>query len=703
MPRWVKLALLFFVVALNFWLFLQFAVPSEGSSSTAQQRDGRKDAESLHGAQLNGSRFVLHASPHGSEPTSPAHAVRQGVGSATKPDNTAHDSGFDRKERFLTGCIINGRHGNQLIAAARMWALARRYNRTLILPYFMQAPSMVKEMAVIRGSDLRVIHFETVYDVASLREGPVRVVTWRSFFGRVKKPKFACVRLQGCGGFNGPKVDMEFNCITEQFLDVSAPYLAVGNAVYSNWLAELDTTPCFWNYLRPARLIAEEVQRFLPKLPPRFTGVHLRTFKEDCEERLERKWWREYYPLKKVPNWNTSELYPVPTCRMNASYINKFRTDPDAPFFLGTDNYYPEVTKRLVSAGAKLYHSNVFTPPISILGNMLVDFWVMVEAEVFVGNPMSSMTWNACNIRWLRGKTCPNLPQVPRFPCFPYPSLVMPEEAFQHRPHLSAEGLPIWNVQVWFYTRDPTTKEILLALFYRLSPTNRMAPSLWLALLGNYEFTKDSSIADTARRVMRTSGNGVLETYANHLDEDSYVDHRIVMDYRGYLEPSAERVYMVYVPYSEREALAANFQRATADLRPSINTTFRSRPEVTFVFTQLRWVDQAYFIRAFSEQPLPHIIRGWIGAALKKCYLRHILPGGLDPRFERFAFPLPSPLPPHLLANWRTLLSEWNASLMSTTDFFSRSMKFWQDARWKTFFKDLSAFYFSSVHAETKS
>ena len=39
---------------------------------------------------------------------------------------------------------------------------------------------------------------------------------------------------------------------------------------------------------------------------------------------------------------------------------------------------------------------------------MAIDFWLMVESEIFLPNVLSSVGWNVCYLRIQRGKSCYN-------------------------------------------------------------------------------------------------------------------------------------------------------------------------------------------------------------------------------------------------------------------------------------------------------
>eukprot|EP00997_Jenningsia_sp_PLL12_P005886 NODE_2426_length_927_cov_52.148064_g1996_i0.p1 GENE.NODE_2426_length_927_cov_52.148064_g1996_i0~~NODE_2426_length_927_cov_52.148064_g1996_i0.p1 ORF type:complete len:109 (+),score=21.25 NODE_2426_length_927_cov_52.148064_g1996_i0:530-856(+) len=104
---------------------------------------------------------------------------------------------------------------------------------------------------------------------------------------------------------------------------------------------------------------------------------------------------------------------------MSPSFVSKFRTN-NLSFYVGTDNYHPEWTKELIATGGQV--SNPSLPhPLSIIGGMLVDFWLFSASDVFLGNPLSTLSWNVCAIRRVAGKECANLPRPDLDACFMYP------------------------------------------------------------------------------------------------------------------------------------------------------------------------------------------------------------------------------------------------------------------------------------------
>eukprot|EP00667_Euglena_gracilis_P029250 EG_transcript_38455 len=100
--------------------------------------------------------------------------------------------------KFLFGCILSGRHHNQLYSWGKLYHIARRTHRTFILPNFIQAPNLQSEAAKIRTEDLRTIPTVRIYNLTALEAGPVKLITQREFFATRRHVPAACIGVGGC-------------------------------------------------------------------------------------------------------------------------------------------------------------------------------------------------------------------------------------------------------------------------------------------------------------------------------------------------------------------------------------------------------------------------------------------------------------------------------------------------------------------------
>uniref|UniRef100_A0A7S4FHD8 O-fucosyltransferase family protein n=1 Tax=Eutreptiella gymnastica TaxID=73025 RepID=A0A7S4FHD8_9EUGL len=309
--------------------------------------------------------------------------------------------------KFLFGCIVRGRHHNQLITWGKMYAIARQTGRTLVMPNFVQAPNGPSEGAKILRQDLRVMPAELLYDYEALNSGPVRVITQTEFFRSGKPLTAACMDFSGCSP--APRLLMCASQITN-YLTCQEPILALGSWVFGHIASPPFDEDCFWPLLRPSAAFRPALNHVHSLLPPKYLALHQRTFGDNCIIILK-VFWEKYY--KRVPA--SQRLHDAPMsleeCRMRPAYVEGFRNGSTDKFYVGTDNYHPAWTQRLLSIGGITYHAKGFGEPISVIADMLLDMWIFVDAEVFLGNPLSTLSYNVCSIRWAAGKSCPNMPR----------------------------------------------------------------------------------------------------------------------------------------------------------------------------------------------------------------------------------------------------------------------------------------------------
>ena len=328
---------------------------------------------------------------------------------------------------FIYACIISGRHHNQVITLAKAWAMAYRTNRSLIVPPFVQAPDAPQEPLVITPSSLRTIAFRTVYSWSDLERGPVRIIDQAEFF-RDPDPKVmgsvACFKYSHCT--TAPK-GLRCTRVVQRMVGIPNRLLVTGSSLFRHTVSPAFGPPCFWDFLRPSALIAREVQKVQRQLPADYLAVHQRTFGDRPPCRAVLGWfWQKYH--KQVPAANRSRDPPVAMteCEMPPEYVLQYRAEGQSSFFLGTDNYHPKHTQALLGVGAIRYTGTSLPAPTNVIGSMLVDTWVMVQARSFIGSPLSSLSWNVCKLRLGQGLGCGNLPNPDTGApvCFLYPDVV---------------------------------------------------------------------------------------------------------------------------------------------------------------------------------------------------------------------------------------------------------------------------------------
>eukprot|EP00667_Euglena_gracilis_P008232 EG_transcript_8343 len=490
---------------------------------------------------------------------------------------------------YITACVVYGRHHNQLIMQAKLWSIALRFNRTLVLPNFFQAVNKKSEDAQIHPRDLQQIPFESMYSLPALQAGPVRVVPWATFFRDGRRVPAACFLISNCIPRPTPK---EFYCEhSVHNFDQSHQLLAVGARML--FTAEIQPSPCFWRYLQPSAAVAAEVDKMRAQLPGRYLSAHLRTFAAaqkdkwaECSERVRRKWIRTHFKEHGVAQFD-AQTYPPAVCLLPPDYVLERQREaglPPGAFFFGTDNYQPELTQRLVAAGGKQYASNADLGP---LGPVVVDFWLMVSGAVFLGNPLSSMSWNVCAARWQRGDIagCPHLPRLAHLPCLPFPDITTPVARLQRSPFRSDTGKMVYNVTVVLYSQDPGTKTPSVGVFQRRpwiayggaqpEQWQSVTQVAWEPIQGVVQHLTDRSLVDTANRLVKETapdlGSVVVPT-------TPFVDLDVVVDFRGFPAATAHRVFLVEVDTSKREPFASLFRSKVPAIPAPLPAAYPVRP-----------------------------------------------------------------------------------------------------------------------------
>eukprot|EP00755_Sulcionema_specki_P038519 Sspe_Gene.111053::Locus_92250_Transcript_1_3_Confidence_0.500_Length_954::g.111053::m.111053 len=290
-------------------------------------------------------------------------------------------------------------------------------NRTLIVPPFFQ--------------DGRRFRFGDLYDTSSLASPTfcwVDLTVFVATLGRDEKVPAGCMAMQGASVDKIDNPGHVFSCKKvasvkkKKELDhnVRAAVLLHGERVVimpiAIYLGSLIDTKCIWGRLRPVSRIQKAVDTFRANhLPARYTAVHLRGLEQSCESRSK----------KFAPDEVTRESIRR-QCQMSTDYVLSMVPQNTDHFFLADDGQRPEVTKRLKAKGG-------VTSGTALRGveAMLIDFWLLVGAEVFVGNQMSTLSVNVCRVRTGYGKHCDNflrwnddyeaddgaVLQLPRQPC----------------------------------------------------------------------------------------------------------------------------------------------------------------------------------------------------------------------------------------------------------------------------------------------
>jgi len=316
------------------------------------------------------------------------------IESPTTAPQGAKDTRFLKLEPHWFGQL-----GNQIVGIAKAYALAFRWNRTLVIPLLAPSDQSLDRLGAF-----------DVFSESALALGPVRVLSLAQYkrFGRPPKADVChskcrcCVRPPRCNcTLRTPRTVVAAN----PTVILLAPKLAFQNQAGNDMKCSAPNSLFRW--LEPAPLIAQEVQKLTRRLAPSFLGVHLRSFHptEDptaaCARQLGAiSWW---FTNVQGHKWNPTGQ----ECHMPPALIDCYR-DPRAPrnVFLGTDGKSPKDVATIMNSGALR-----FTPPPAFgpLLAVFVDLFVLAEATVFIGHPLSTFSAVVCSLREARGRTCPNL------------------------------------------------------------------------------------------------------------------------------------------------------------------------------------------------------------------------------------------------------------------------------------------------------
>ena len=218
-------------------------------------------------------------------------------------------------------------------------------------------------------------------------------------------------------------------------LDVPDRVLALGNWVFGYRPDDpFKGKECIWSFLRPSAPLQAAVEVSRNRLPEQYLGVHLRApngYKE-CPDKL-RQFWAQCQQVSAVPK--DAEL----ACEMPTEYINRFR-EPGATFLLGTDGDNAALKERLIKEGGLIPRTEGLQEPLKTVADLLLHMWMFVGAKTFLGNPLSTLSSNVCNIRRSLGRPCPNLPTLGTEQCF---------ERDQYIPYLDMWVCPV----LWRWSR----------------------------------------------------------------------------------------------------------------------------------------------------------------------------------------------------------------------------------------------------------
>eukprot|EP00755_Sulcionema_specki_P025527 Sspe_Gene.83535::Locus_54797_Transcript_2_3_Confidence_0.400_Length_1315::g.83535::m.83535 len=295
--------------------------------------------------------------------------------------------------RYLYFANKDGRHSNQLRALIHALHFGAAMNRTVIVPPFRQDQKWYPLSALYDSEGLI-----SVFCMKEEEDVPFRV-----------QPRVGCIERKGIASKiprspSGWKVECHKRVVlrgaersvldmvraAEQLGDVDVVYLF--EALYYKNLSPA----CFWRSARPSTPIASEVTRVLDALPKPTAAIHLRGLEKSCRDRLRKM-------AVKANVQIDGEGYTQ--CDPSVEYVKGALDRTGAKgVYLADDGQRPAITAALRRELGAVRYADVGAgryPPATLPG-MLVDFWVLVRADVLLANQASSLSTNARNARIFR-------------------------------------------------------------------------------------------------------------------------------------------------------------------------------------------------------------------------------------------------------------------------------------------------------------
>eukprot|EP01060_Flectonema_neradi_P015995 TRINITY_DN22612_c0_g1_i1.p1 TRINITY_DN22612_c0_g1~~TRINITY_DN22612_c0_g1_i1.p1 ORF type:complete len:363 (+),score=44.81 TRINITY_DN22612_c0_g1_i1:140-1228(+) len=279
--------------------------------------------------------------------------------------------------RFITyGNMKKSRHFNRLMSFIGALALADRLGRTVVL-------------AEAEGGGVDT-DIRNTYDMSILSQRYCFVDTL---------PKITN-KTTGCMIMKGTKTNLNQCTETSKVrsklvwndVNTAAYELNTNDVLYiplTIYLNEMIDTFCIWKYLYPVPSIKLQVEDISRKLHP-YMAIHLRSLETSCEDRVRKK----NLPEK-------AQQIMTQQCTMTPAYVAGLQKVANiTKLYIADDGQRPAVTSAL---------TNKFdTSTYKGTNGLHIDFWMLVEADYFIGNQMSTLSMNACMARRGRGRLCNN-------------------------------------------------------------------------------------------------------------------------------------------------------------------------------------------------------------------------------------------------------------------------------------------------------
>eukprot|EP00038_Savillea_parva_P025065 m.46082 g.46082 ORF g.46082 m.46082 type:complete len:535 (-) comp6721_c0_seq2:227-1831(-) len=153
-------------------------------------------------------------------------------------------------------------------------------------------------------------------------------------------------------------------------------------------------TVLYQTLLRPRPAVREAVQAFetTHKLTVgNYVAIHLRGLEGSCVERAAKNKGSKLWSM--LPPWDPVEHTAVDVCNMTTRYLDRVfaALPPNVPVVLAHDHGDPVRAEEI----ARTYHAVSYTGP----HDTIVDMMLLIRAGYLIGNPMSSMSYVAAEVR----------------------------------------------------------------------------------------------------------------------------------------------------------------------------------------------------------------------------------------------------------------------------------------------------------------
>lgn len=348
------------------------------------------------------------------------------------------------RSRFLFFGNSFGRHHNQMSSFAAAAALARRTNRTLIVPPFVEAkrPALLQQLYNAtwlldpRNGLCLLTSEEFISKEASDALTNATCITMRGIGVHPQKvPGLRLACTESVAIRYKKKLDLFTARVVEDPAVAAARLVTIPLAIYYAEALPLAEVACVWRGLEPHPVVVRalaELQACARSRADAAVGVHLRSLEGSCAARA-----REF-----VPSRNEAKLRViVAQCEMQPGAV-RAAVAPSLKSFaaiVADDGQQPRHAGDLAKAlgGFRLRElgdvcpaasealqadaaAAAATTPASMgYWAMTLDFWALATSSMFFGNQLSTLSMNVCRRRLATGRRCDNffefgLPQAPR-------------------------------------------------------------------------------------------------------------------------------------------------------------------------------------------------------------------------------------------------------------------------------------------------